>query len=123
MKRVGMLLVVAAVVVGFSGWSGATEVTTTQAIDAVTHVDPILSAVPTPCDMSETLPMTEVKKGGNGGGKGKPKPGGCCDPALEPGANGNPFCFEGHSCCSDGRWRCNNPDATPSCTAGTVCSS
>ena len=39
----------------------------------------------------------------------------CCDPALEPGTNGNPFCFEGHSCCANGNWQCNNPDATPSC--------
>jgi hypothetical protein len=54
--------------------------------------------------------------------KGKPpKPAQCCDPALEPGTNGNPFCFEGHTCCSDGVWRCNNPDATPSCEAGQVC--
>lgn len=54
--------------------------------------------------------------------KGKPAPPpACCDPALEPGANGNPLCFEGHTCCSDGRWNCNNPDGTPSCTAGTVC--
>lgn len=53
---------------------------------------------------------------------GKPAPpSACCNPALEPGTNGNPFCFEGHSCCADGIWRCNNPDATPSCPPGEVC--
>ena len=61
----------------------------------------------------EALP---VAKGG-----GKPPADACCDPDLEPGTNGNPFCFEGHSCCSDGVWRCNNPDATPSCDPGHVC--
>lgn len=55
-------------------------------------------------------------------GKGGPNKGPkCCDPAAEPGVGGNPFCFEGHTCCSDGQWRCNNPDATPSCEAGQVC--
>jgi len=54
--------------------------------------------------------------------KGKPTPPpACCDPALEPGVGNNPLCFEGHTCCSDGRWDCNNPDGTPSCEAGTVC--
>lgn len=55
--------------------------------------------------------------------KGKPGPPApaCCDPALEPGANGNPLCFEGQTCCEDGRWSCNNPDGSPSCVAGTVC--
>ncbi len=62
--------------------------------------------------------LAPVTPAGKGGG---PKGGGCCDPALEPGTNGNPFCFEGHTCCSDGQWRCNNPDATPSCAAGEVC--
>ena len=48
--------------------------------------------------------------------------GSCCDPALEPGTGGNPFCFEGHTCCSDGKWRCNNADGTPSCPAcGSSC--
>ena len=47
----------------------------------------------------------------------------CCDPAKEPGTGGNPFCFEGHSCCANGQWQCNNPDATPSCTVcGSSCS-
>jgi len=56
-------------------------------------------------------------------GKGGGKPGGdrCCNPDDEPGTNGNPFCFEGHTCCSDGRWSCNNADASPSCDAGEVC--
>ena len=45
----------------------------------------------------------------------------CCDPAAEPGTGGNPLCFEGHSCCADGTWRCNNPDGTPSCAGGVVC--
>ena len=46
----------------------------------------------------------------------------CCDPALEPGTNGIPFCFEGHTCCADGTWRCNNSDGTPGCTAcGATC--
>jgi len=45
----------------------------------------------------------------------------CCDPGQEPGVGGNPLCFEGHTCCSDGVWRCNNADATPSCDPGTVC--
>ncbi len=45
----------------------------------------------------------------------------CCDPDLEPGTGGNPFCFEGASCCADGRWQCNNPDGTPSCALGEVC--
>lgn len=47
----------------------------------------------------------------------------CCDPALEPGTNGNPFCFEGHTCCASGQWQCNNPDGTPSCSGGQVCGS
>ena len=59
-------------------------------------------------------PVTPVGKGG------RPGPG-CCDPALEPGTGTNPFCFEGHTCCADGNWRCNNPDATPSCDPGDVC--
>jgi hypothetical protein len=46
----------------------------------------------------------------------------CCDPTLEPGTGGNPPCFEGHTCCSDGFWRCNNADGTPGCTVcGTAC--
>ena len=55
------------------------------------------------------------------GGKGKPGGDACCDPALEPGGGVVPFCFEGHTCCSNGNWNCNNPDASPSCAAGTVC--
>lgn len=59
--------------------------------------------------------FNEVKKPG-----GPPGPG-CCDPSLEPGVGGNPFCFEGHTCCEDGRWACNNPDGSPSCNPGVVC--
>lgn len=46
----------------------------------------------------------------------------CCDPAAEPGVGGNPLCFEGHTCCSNGQWSCNNADGSPGCTAcGTAC--
>lgn len=45
----------------------------------------------------------------------------CCDPALEPGQGGIPFCFEGASCCADGAWACNNADGSPSCDLGVVC--
>lgn len=62
---------------------------------------------------------TVAAKGGGGKGGGEPK---CCDPARQPGVGGNPFCFEGATCCSDGQWRCNNANGTPSCTAGQVCS-
>ncbi len=54
-------------------------------------------------------------------GKGGPPGPSCCDPGLEPGVGGNPFCFEGHTCCSDGHWSCNNPDGSPSCAPGEVC--
>ena len=53
--------------------------------------------------------------------KGGPPGPSCCDPALEPGTGGNPFCFEGHTCCSNGNWQCNNPDGSPSCDPGEVC--
>jgi len=47
----------------------------------------------------------------------------CCDPADEPGTNGNPLCFEGASCCADGSWACNNGDGSSSCDAtGQACS-
>ena len=39
----------------------------------------------------------------------------CCNPDDEPGVNGNPFCFEGATCCADGTWACNNGDLTPNC--------
>ena len=39
----------------------------------------------------------------------------CCDPAEQPGFNGNPLCFEGATCCADGVWRCNNFDGSPDC--------
>ncbi|MEZ4266884.1 MAG: Kazal-type serine protease inhibitor domain-containing protein [Myxococcota bacterium] len=35
---------------------------------------------------------------------------GCCDGKTEPGAFGNPFCFEGHACCPDGTWACSIGD-------------
>ena len=60
--------------------------------------------------------FTPVKKPGGG-----PPSGECCDPALEPGVGGNPFCFEGHTCCPGG-WQCNYPDGTPACSKpGEVC--
>ena len=59
--------------------------------------------------------MTEAAKGG------KPKPTSCCDPRLQPGACGNPFCFEGASCCSDGVWRCNQANGSPVCSLGKAC--
>lgn len=39
----------------------------------------------------------------------------CCSADDQPGVNGNPFCFEGATCCADGTWACNNGDLTPSC--------
>ena len=45
----------------------------------------------------------------------------CCNPALEPGTGGNPFCFEGHTCCANGTWQCNNANGSPSCPPGVVC--
>ena len=45
----------------------------------------------------------------------------CCDRALEPGRFGNPLCFEGHTCCANGAWQCNNADGSPSCSNGAVC--
>jgi len=49
----------------------------------------------------------------------------CCDPSQEPGTNGNPFCFEGHTCCGDGTWACNDASGNSSCPAdvgtGEVC--
>lgn len=51
----------------------------------------------------------------------KPSGSACCNPDLEPGGGIVPICFEGHTCCSDGNWRCNNPDGSPSCSAGEVC--
>lgn len=36
--------------------------------------------------------------------------GSCCDPRLEPGSNGNPFCLEGHACCPNGSWSCSIGD-------------
>ena len=48
-------------------------------------------------------------------------PSSCCNPDDEPGVGGNPICFEGHTCCADGQWRCNNADGSPSCPPGEVC--
>jgi len=45
----------------------------------------------------------------------------CCDPARQPGAGENPFCFEGASCCADGQWACNAADGSPTCAPGRVC--
>ncbi|HEX7784968.1 MAG TPA: galactose oxidase-like domain-containing protein, partial [Methylomirabilota bacterium] len=39
----------------------------------------------------------------------------CCDPAERPGFNGNPICFEGHTCCANGEWECNQANGTPNC--------
>lgn len=67
---------------------------------------------------NDTVELEAAAKGGKG------KPGGgdaCCDPAYEPGGGIVPLCFEGHTCCSDGSWSCNNPDGSPSCETGTVC--
>jgi hypothetical protein len=49
----------------------------------------------------------------------------CCNPAEQPGTNGNPLCFEGATCCADGTWACNEGDgsetcAAPVCTAETT---
>ena len=41
----------------------------------------------------------------------------CCDPNDMPGVNGNPACFEGATCCANGRWKCN--DASGMCWAAT----
>jgi len=74
------------------------------------------------CALALIMPDTAVAaKGGKGGGGGGGGGAACCDPALQPGVGGNPLCFEGATCCSDGNWRCNNPDGSPSCTVGKVC--
>jgi hypothetical protein len=39
----------------------------------------------------------------------------CCDPTEDPGTHGNPFCFEGATCCGDGSWACNAGDGSPTC--------
>jgi hypothetical protein len=47
---------------------------------------------------------------------------GCCDPGARPGVRDNPICFEGASCCADGRWACNRGDGSSSCDVpGVVC--
>jgi hypothetical protein len=46
----------------------------------------------------------------------------CCDPANEPGTGGNPVCFEGASCCSNGAWMCNGGAGNSTCIElGEVC--
>jgi hypothetical protein len=67
-------------------------------------------------EWSSSPETTDLFTPAAGGGSTK-----CCDPSQEPGVGGNPLCFEGHTCCSDGVWRCNNADATPSCDPGTEC--
>lgn len=49
------------------------------------------------------------------------EPQACCDPLLEPGRDNTPPCVEGHACCADGTWQCNNGDGTPACDPGRVC--
>ncbi|MFO0744605.1 MAG: Kazal-type serine protease inhibitor domain-containing protein [Myxococcota bacterium] len=44
-----------------------------------------------------------------------PPPGECCNPADMPGNNGNPLCFEGATCCGDGKWHCNDGPGTATC--------
>jgi hypothetical protein len=68
-----------------------------------------------------TLKSSVASSQGEVAAKGGPPSGGCCDPDSEPGVGGNPLCFEGHSCCANGNWQCNNPDGSPSCSAGEVC--
>ena len=86
-------------------------------------VEPALPVEPAGCaDAADTAVNASLLLSGaeeTAGGSGSK----CCDPSSEPGVGGNPFCFEGHTCCADGQWRCNNPDATPSCPGGQVCSS
>lgn len=65
-------------------------------------------------DSSQAMDPAVAAPPGGGGDK-------CCDPDEEPGVGGNPFCFEGHTCCADGNWNCNNADGTPSCAPGEVC--
>jgi hypothetical protein len=48
----------------------------------------------------------------------------CCDLADQPGTNGNPFCFEGASCCGDGTWQCNSGNGSSTCGdvgGGAIC--
>ncbi|MDH3591866.1 MAG: hypothetical protein OER88_08315, partial [Planctomycetota bacterium] len=74
------------------------------------------------CPQESNVDTPVLDEAVQGKGGGKPKPGdACCDPALEPGQNGNPWCFEGHRCCDDGSWGCNNPDGSASCATGDVC--
>jgi hypothetical protein len=50
------------------------------------------------------------------------EPSSCCDPTQEPGTHGNPYCFEGATCCGDGMWKCNAGDLSSTCEqVGFVC--
>ncbi|MDH3284362.1 MAG: hypothetical protein OEQ13_06440 [Acidobacteriota bacterium] len=114
-----VLSLVATLAVVLAGWALATpgDVATSAASEfaAAAAVASTDAGAASGCAATELpAPLTPV-------GKGKPPKLACCNPALEPGTNGNPFCFEGHTCCTDGTWRCNNPDATPSCDVGEVC--
>ncbi len=112
-KRI-VLSLVALSAVALAGWALASP--DSGGVSAVTELATSMpDAGPAACSTVEAPELFPVM------GKGKPPKLACCDPALEPGQNGNPFCFEGHSCCTDGTWRCNNPDATPSCDLGEVC--
>ncbi|MCP3997881.1 MAG: hypothetical protein GY722_22900, partial [bacterium] len=53
----------------------------------------------------------------NVGACGQPQ---CCDPYEEPGQFGNPICIEGHTCCADGDWRCNDGSGQPTCNSNSV---
>lgn len=46
----------------------------------------------------------------------------CCNLDEMPGNNGNPVCFEGATCCSDGSWQCNAGNGSSTCaTDGDAC--
>lgn len=80
-------------------------------------VEPATSPEATEDLLEEEALFTPVKKDK----PGPPPSDDCCDPALEPGTNGIPFCFEGHTCCPGG-WQCNNPDGSPACSKpGEIC--
>jgi len=129
MRRIGKSTIAAVATVGAVAVAFGLFTSGVNAADAEKSPEPTLeeaSADVEPlgqclADGSE-LRIEPVAKGGNGKGKGpKPKPEACCDPDAQPGVGGNPFCFEGASCCSDGNWRCNNADGSPSCSLGQVC--
>jgi len=41
--------------------------------------------------------------------------GGCCDPEMKPGENGNSICSDGVACCPDGTWSCGIGDGSFAC--------